>query len=519
MNFNWQLPSNSDSDLIDQIKSSRDYPDQFYQHSWDTIPDFGLLKDVQKAVERILKAVENKENIIIFGHDDLDGITSTYILYDFLETIGSQNHYYYIPNRFLENHGIQAGFIRKTIDLNCSLVITVDGGISSYESVTKLNDSGCDVIITDHHLVPNYLPPAFAIVNPKQKDCAYPYKMLAGVGVTYGLIDQICRSLSQDVKPNYLFWTAVGSIADKVPMTGINRTIVKEAIQNWSVSKDSTIQLFEKRYWKGDQLHSKLALIRQIIKIFNNGRLADGENSSLQTLIELPQDKDKLLSSLIEKQVSQEDKLNESLQLIRKKFTKETCCYWIYLDEKDEISYEFLGFCASILAKEYMIPIVLLKERDGKILCEARCTEGFNLVDAFRYSKRFLTQFGGHKKAAGFVTKPEMINGFTNIFKKYVHLHENEILNHRKLSIDAVLDFDNENERIALLNHDLSFLEPFGEENPEPLILIKNFLWERDHSFLNLKNISFHKDQKTNIVISHSGNYCYLIDWKEDEQK
>ena len=183
--------SNMDSsnDILNQILRSRNLSQQDLQTNLNMLPDEALFANIDKVEHRIRAALYENEPMVIFGHDDPDGITSTYILYNFLNSCGYQKHRYYIPNRNMEPHGIQAGFIDFVREGNYKLIVTVDNGIASLEGVKQLNALGCDVIITDHHIVqPEVLPPAYAIMNPQLPQCDYPFKQLAGVGVVLILI-------------------------------------------------------------------------------------------------------------------------------------------------------------------------------------------------------------------------------------------------------------------------------------------------------------------------------------------
>jgi single-stranded-DNA-specific exonuclease len=339
--------------------------------------------------------------------------------------------------------------------------------------------------------------------------------MLAGVGVTYFLIQKIAEKLEIEVSDNYLLWTAIGSIADRVPLVDVNRSIVKRSLELWNSYDDETLETFKQIFWKGDDVFSRLALIRQIIKIFNGGRLADGDHKSLQALISLPHEKERIINELMEIQSQHDENLNTAITKLSKLIPETVITYWIFYDKDDILPYNTLGYCASVLANEKMIPIVLLKRRNGDVVCEARCTDGFNLVDAFRYCKHHLLQFGGHKRAAGFVTKEEMIEGFEKAFEKYVHFHEREIIRQKEMKIDAVIDFDTLEDKMMLRQIDFSPFLPFGEGNPEPILLLKNFLWERDSDSIPMRsdNPKLMNGEKYDIAVSYTGNFAMVRDF------
>jgi len=220
--------------LLERIIQKRGLSLESLETGIEALPDEALLANIEKGATRIKKAMYDNEPLVIFGHDDPDGITSTYILYQFFNACGFQNHKYFIPNRNVEPYGIQDSLVDFVKKGNYHLVITVDNGIASFEGVEKLNEIGCETLITDHHLIQSdKLPNANTIINPHLPYSKYPYKMLAGVGVVLMLIRFLGRELEYDITPDYYFWTAVGSIADRVPMTEVNRIIVRYAFQHW----------------------------------------------------------------------------------------------------------------------------------------------------------------------------------------------------------------------------------------------------------------------------------------------
>ncbi len=286
MKFRWSYKHSDKDTIFDQIKENRRINDSFIHSSINDLPDHSLLKDIDIAADRIIRAVQQKEKIIIYGHDDVDGITSTYILYHFLEKLGSQNHFYYIPNRLIDNHGIQQNFINKVKEGKFNLVITVDGCVSCKDALAEIMSFDCDVIVTDHHIVQeDLLPSALAIVNPKQKDCKFPFEMIAGVGVTYFLIKQIAEKTNIPENRNYLFWVAVGSISDKVPLLGATRIMVKEVLDTWSTFDDKTLYKLSPYLEPGINYFQRMNNIHYIIKLLSNGRDKNGEHKSMKLLI------------------------------------------------------------------------------------------------------------------------------------------------------------------------------------------------------------------------------------------
>ncbi len=517
MKFRWEYRENKNSSIIQQIKDNRKLTNKFLRASWKDIPDIFLMKDLNKAAFRIINAVQKKEKIIIFGHDDLDGITATYILFDFLEKIGSQSHYYYIPNRLIENHGIQRNFIEKIKKGEFDLLVTVDGGISSFEAVEEINKLGCDVIITDHHLVQDKIPHAYAVVNPKQADCPYPYDMVAGVGVSFFLIQKLADILNISYDKNYLFWVALGSIADKVPLDGVNRILVKKVLDDWSIFDDETLKTLSE-YTRFTRNHtSRMSAINNIIKLLSNNREADGENRALRLLCAQTENKKNIVRELEKDYYNQEKNLLEVKEYINFLISQNNENQFIFFDKKDEVPIEFLGYSATRISKICRIPAVLLKRKNSIIVCEARCTEGFNLIESFNYCKDNLIQYGGHVKAAGFTATPDKVSQFISCFKKFVGKNKDRIIRNKKIVIDAVLTVDNIENLEEFIETDFHFLQPFGEGNPLPVYLLKNVCPENDFKKINLRDwgIVPNPEKKYDLVFRHNGLLKHILDYRE----
>ena len=471
MKWIWNDPGNRSP--IEQLVTKRGYEETSFELTLDDLPEDTLLKDLEKAAGRIIQALRDKETIIIYGDDDPDGITSTYILFDFLEKLGSQNHFYYIPNRLVDHHGIQSSFIKKAKQWNADLVVTVDGCSSSFEGVKKLKEMGIDTIITDHHLVQDELPDAYAIVNPKQDNCAYPFSMIAGVGVTWLLVRQIARECGTEPSPSYLFWTMVGTIADKVPLNGVNRILCLEVLKRWKSIFDDTAHFLSQYYYTPEDFRSKMNFIAFIYKILSSGRMRDGENRGLKLLLANPVEKRDHLKRLFMEKSEYERKINTVLDIVTS--IKPEGDSYIYFDEMDRIPFALYGLSASILAGNFMIPVIFLKRKKGLIVGEARSTEGFNLIDSFNYCSDILVQYGGHARAAGFTIEEGSLEKFETCFGEFVDQHRSEIEQSRKIEIDAVVKPHHIHEQLL---KDLDRFQPFGQGNPEPVFLVQNFTRE-----------------------------------------
>ncbi|MEA1972620.1 MAG: DHH family phosphoesterase [Candidatus Cloacimonadota bacterium] len=507
----WDFKADEKKYPISQFTQSRNY--QFEENDL-SLPDESLIKDLPKAVDRIIQAIQKNEKIVIFGDDDLDGISSTYLLFDYLRKIGCQNHFYYIRNRNTDVHGLSQKFIKRVSERKYDLVITVDCCVSCYNEVEELNKLSVDTIITDHHLIPDKLPPAFAILNSKQTDCNYPDKMLAGVGVVFMLIRALSKKIEVPYSQNYLLWAAIGTIIDKAPLKHVNKVLVKSALAKWNDFKDDNLfSIIRGRKIYVDS--EKMKLINYIGRVLSAGKIPDGKNKAFEFLNAPLNEKGTILLELTNEKKEYDGQLrfvSQFLDNLRLNDVQESI---IYYDEEKMIPTNFMGFAASLLTSKYKVPVLILQQKEDILVCEARCTKGFDLVAGFEYSSEFILQFGGHVKAAGCSLLKDNFKNFKEKYLEYIKFNKQEIIYNRKIEIDILLDsFDNN------LYDELQKFSPFGEGNPEPIIMCKNF----DSSFYPFLNINQYCGidlSKTNDIVFKfiDKNRIKIIDFREGKNE
>ncbi len=516
MDFIWETGKKIRTSITEQIKINREISQEFLEASFDKLPDINLLKDLQKAAERIIEAVRNKERIMIYGHDDMDGITATYVLFDYLEKIGSQYHYYHIPNRIKESHGIKDHFINKLKKKKIDLLVTVDGGISEFEAVDKIKQLGCDVIITDHHIVQHKVPDACCVVNPKQEDCDYPFDMLAGVAISYFLVKKLSQLLNIPEEREYLFWVSVGSISDKVPMRGVNRILIKKVLDEWSFFSNEKLLHFDSNFNSVRSHTGRMNVIRNIIKILSSSRDVEGNSTALHFMLDSNHATGPDWAELFDNYSQQEQKLYEIKQWLNLKFTDKVKDAFVYYDIDDNIPIEYLGMCASHISKTYLIPAVFLKKKNDIVACEARCTEGFNLIDAFYHCSDILIQYGGHKQAAGFTVEEKDVLEFIVCFNKYLQQKHKDIADNRKLIIDAVINNTQIDELEQFFYTDYQFFQPYGEKNQSPLILLTGYstLEKENTSDLIKFKDNFDPEKSYDLVLQMNNSFIKVLDYK-----
>lgn len=486
--------------LYQRILEARNIKPEDLETSLKDLPDEKLLANIEAAAQRIHEAVYRNEAVVIFGHDDPDGITSSYILYNFLNNIGFQKHSYYIPNRNLESHGIQENFINHVREGGHKLVITVDNGIAAYDGVKKLNELGCDVIITDHHLIqPDILPEAYTIVNPQLSYCKYPYKQLAGVGVALMLIRYLAKQWNHTIDPASYFWTAVGSIADKVPMTGVNRSIVRHVLNNFEAVQDDTVQFLLRNYPRVSSPTDVFSFIIYTARLIANGREAGGEHLALKFITQISNAKANLFEDLEEQKNLWEKDLNRVFGFLETLVKDFVGNFFVYYDDEGVIPYALLGTAATYIVNHLQIPTIMLKHHNGLTVCEGRCGEGFNMVDSFTHCKMHLKQFGGHPKAAGFTMESDAYDRFVECFHEYVSENFTPADEGAKIPFDTECRFAEMDDSAW---QDLEMLLPWGQQNPEPVLKIKGLKaadidgkWLLDNSSLRLA-----KDQQSDCI-------------------
>lgn len=502
-------------DLITKLIAARSFTLEELEPSLDNLPDEALFANIDKVAQRLRRAVFQNEPMVIFGHDDPDGITSTYVLYNFLNSCGYQKHHYYIPNRNLEPHGIQQGFVEFVRREGYKLVVTVDNGISAWDGVEKLKALGCDVIITDHHLVqPETIPDAFAILNPQLPECRYPFKALAGVGVVLMLIRYLSKVWEHPVDPASYFWTAIGSIADKVPMIGVNRIIVRYVLENFGDVQDETVEFLLRNYNRINSMTDIHNFLHYASRLIANGRESGGQHTALRFILQLSNAKARLFQDLEKQKNTWELELNRIFGFLDTLGVNFVGSYFVYYDDEDVIPYPLLGTAATYIVNKLRLPTIMLKHHNGDTVCEGRCQEGFNMVDAFTACKEHLKQYGGHPRAAGFTMLPANYDAFLDCFNSFVNRHA-ETARQSELSWEAEVcpnELNLENWK------DLELLMPWGQMNPEPTLLLKDATKSGllDQVSLDNGGLEFPASGKGDaIVLWKAPGMVKIIAWKE----
>ena len=470
-----------------------------------------LMPDMEIAVNRIIKAITNKEKIMIYGDYDADGITSITVLKSFLEERGL-DVFSYIPNRLDEGYGLNNDAIKKIYEENYKLIITVDCGISGIDEVEYANSLGIEVIITDHHEPADVLPKALAIVDAKRKDSKYPFNQLAGVGVVFKLIQAISIKLNLDEKEylKYLDIVCIGTISDIVPLINENRVIAKLGLK--LVSQTKNIGLKSLLNIAGFKQIDSVAISFGVAPRINAcGRMG---NEKLALDLFLTKDYElarKLATKLneynIKRQEIEKKIFNEVTQIVENK-EKENACVII---GENGWHHGIIGIVASKVTDMYFKPTILIcfDEDIGK--GSGRSIPGFDLHEALMKCGKNLEKFGGHSMAVGVTIKKEKFEEFKSELEKYAS----------KCNIGDIVPIINIDSELSLKEinlenvRELKIFEPFGEGNTVPLFLFKNLkinsirsLSEGKHLKLTLKEDNFMIDAIGFNIGELAEKYC-----------
>ncbi len=446
----------------------------FLSTKTELLHDPYLMKDMDKAVARIRRAVDNREKVRIFGDYDVDGVTSTAVLLKALQRIGAAPDYY-IPERLTEGYGMNQDAVRTAARDGVSLIITVDSGISSVAEVTLAGTLGIDVIITDHHEPPAELPEAVAIINPRQADCPYPFKFLAGVGVAF----KLGQSLLDEKDPAELREMAellcMGTIADIVPLKGENRIFVKEGLKYLGrTSNAGLLALMNECGIDPGKLNSRQVAFQMAPRINAAGRLGDAGICVRLLLSEDAQEARELaaeLGSLNSRRQSLEAAIyTEALEIIEDgdiDLQRER----VIVLAREGWHLGVIGIVASKLVQDFYRPVVLLGIDGETAKGSARSIPSFNIFEAFSACQEFLTRFGGHSQAAGLTIPADNIAGFREAVNRYasVELTEDDLV--PEVFIDTEVEISDLDDKLF---RQLEMLAPYGCQNPDPVLACRS---------------------------------------------
>ncbi len=441
----------------------------FFRPSLDDLHNPYLMKDMDKAVERIEKAIENQENILVFGDYDVDGTTAVALVSSYLKTI-YPNIATYIPDRYDEGYGISYKGIDFADDNEFSLIIALDCGIKSVDHIAYAKNKNIDFIICDHHRPGDSLPEAVAVLDPKRDDCSYPYDELCGCGVGFKLIQALGQNRNQttdDLAP-YLDLVATAIAADIVPMTGENRILAYFGLQVINTFPRPGIQALIQQIKKNALTITDVVFIIAP-RINAAGRIKHG-NHAVELLTEFGFEQAQQFASEIEQyNVSRKDLdkqiTKEALQQIEENNEQERFTTVVFQEDWHK---GVIGIVASRLIENYYRPTIVFTKSGDKYAASARSVVGFDVYNALEACSEHLEQFGGHMYAAGMTLKPENYQKFKDAFEKVVRETIAPEMLIPEIEVDAVIDFKDITPKLTRL---LKQFEPFGPQNRTPVFL------------------------------------------------
>lgn len=480
--------------------------DMYLNGTLDSLHDPMMMKDMDKAVSVIASSIRDNKHIRIIGDYDIDGICSIYILFKGLKICGADVDYE-VPDRITDGYGINENLIKQAYEAGVEVIITCDNGIAAASQIDYANELGMTVVITDHHDVPYeetdngrryIIPKAAAVVDPKQNDCRYPFKMLCGAGIAYKFIDCMVKEFQtgDSVMPELLQFAAIATVGDIVDLLDENRIIVKEGLKliantgNYGlnalmavtgVSRES-INAYHIGFVLGPCLNAsgRLDSAKRALKMLVTDDRAEAERHAGE-LKDLNEERKKLTSEAVDKAVDMVE--NSSL--------KDDRVLVIFLPDCHE---SIAGIVAGRIREKYYKPVIVLTRGEQEAKGSARSIESYNMFEKLSECKDLFTRFGGHPMAAGLSLPEENIPEFRMRINEHCNLSEEDLT--ETVWIDVPMPLEYINEKLIL---ELGGLEPFGKANPKPVFADKNI------SIRNIRAIGKDKQYTRMTIAKDSG--------------
>lgn len=448
----------------------------FFRPRLDHLHDPWLMKDMDKAVDRILTAIDNGEKILVFGDYDVDGTTAVACMYRFLQKCCAPGLLdFYIPHRYREGYGISKAGIDFAYENNFTLIISLDCGIKSVDLISYARELDIDFIVCDHHMPDETLPPAVAILNPRQKDCNYPYKDLCGCGVGFKLITALAQKLGmeENASHEYLDLVATAIAADIVPITGENRVLAFYGLKKANENPNYGIAALKELSGLTKELLITNLVFMIAPRVNAAGRMDDARKA-VQLFIAHTFEEAMLFATLLhsdntDRKEADKNITDEALALIEKSTE--------YVQGKSTVVFQphwhkgVVGIVASRLIEYYYRPTIVLTQSGDYIAGSARSVAGFNVYEAIHQCKDLLLGYGGHFYAAGMTLSPDNVEAFRARFEEVVAATIAPELLTPEITIDAEIRLRDLNQ---VFYNIISQMEPFGPENLKPVFMIKH---------------------------------------------
>ena len=444
----------------------------FFRPKFNNLHDPFLMKDMESATDRINRAINNEEKILIYGDYDVDGVTSTALLTTFLRQ-KTNNIFPYIPNRETEGYGVSVNGINEAIKKGISLIISIDCGIKALEEVEYAKSNNIDFIICDHHLPESQIPNAIAVLDPKRDDCKYPFKELCGCGIGFKLIQALCLEWGMNTQQliNYLDLVSLATVADQVPLCEENRIITYLGLKQINKNPRPGIKALLSDF-KGDKISTSTLVFKVSPKVNAAGRMRHAALALELLMCEKLEDTINLSKQIssINAERREEDKKTTEEALVQIKL-KEEESFSFTLVYNDNWHPGIIGIVASRLIEKYYRPTIVLTKRDQYYIGSARSIKGFDIYKALKKCSNLLEQFGGHKYAAGLKLHESKLELFKNEFEEF----SNKNISEKQKIKTSIYDLE-----ISLSELNFNFFKiieqmgPFGPNNLKPIFCSRN---------------------------------------------
>jgi single-stranded-DNA-specific exonuclease len=462
--------------LLNRQIDSFDKAYSFFRPDLENLHDPYLMKDMDKAVERLHQALLSGENILVYGDYDVDGVSSAALVYLVLSRMVGPKVSYYIPDRITEGYGLSDKGIREAAESNVSLIVTVDCGVTAVQEIQLAKELGMDTVVCDHHQPSEHLPPAVAILDPKLPDSNYPFDELAGVGVAFKLLQGLYSKLDlpEAELDEYLDLVAIGSCADIVPLIDENRILVRHGLDKINCNPRYGVRaLLESSGLSNKEITAGLIVFVLAPRINAVGRLGDARRAvqlfSSQTLQQ---------ARTLARELEKENRARRDIDELTFKEAQEIVETKLNpLDDKAFVLYKedwhpgVIGIVASRIVEKFYRPTIMITVMDGVGKGSARSIANFNIYQAIKDCSHLLTGFGGHKYAAGLTIEEAKIPEFVESFKRAAmeYIRPEDLI--PSIKIDGEIELAEFTPRFIRL---LKLLGPFGPMNMRPIFMSRN---------------------------------------------
>lgn len=470
---------------------------KFFRPSLDHLHDPFLMKDMERAVGRLKKAIDNKEKILIYGDYDVDGTTAVSLVFSYLKSFYTECDYY-IPDRYAEGYGVSEAGIKWAEENGFTLIIALDLGIKSADMVTLARIKGIDFIICDHHLPGGDIPDAVAVLDPKREDCDYPFKDLSGCGLGFKLLQAFSRKhRDENELVNYLDLVAVSIASDIVPINGENRTLAFFGLQKLNQNPIPGLRALKEIAAIKNDLDISGVVFTLGPRINAAGRVAHARGA-VELLISKTEDDANACAEKvnIKNDLRREFDLNiteEAISMIEADETLRKAKSTVLF--KDTWNKGVIGIVAARCVEKYYRPTVILTESNDKVTGSARSIKDFDLYKAIYECRDLLEKFGGHKYAAGLTLEKSNLTAFQNRFEEVVSASITEEMRTPVVEVDLIIPLTAINGKF---NHILKQMAPFGPENQKPVFEARNLYV--------VNSLSNFKDRHVKFLVGQEGN-------------